>query len=135
MTLIKPSFVESLFHNFFNLDPERRKYFNLVFRLARTIFMQLDLTDKAEELDNQIRENLEEPLDRPIHAILDAYYIPRFYFSRLAYCKVGSGVDVRYVTRYQMTTELEKIKNWCYDEITGLTPYVRFTQGTPFMPS
>jgi hypothetical protein len=135
MTLLKPSFVESLFHTFFNLDPTRPQYYALVFQTARTIFLQLDLSDKADELQTLISEKIEMPLQSPIFAILDAYYMPRFYFSKLAYCKVGDGVDAVQVTRLQMTVALEEVKRWCYDEVTAITPYVRFTQQNPFMPT
>lgn len=128
MSLIKPSFVESLFHTFFNLDPDRPQYFNLVFRLGRSIFLQLGFQDKAEELVQMITNNLEKPLNAPLFAILQAYYNPRFMFSKLAYCYVGEGIDAKEVTRYEMTVALEGIKDWVYDEVTNLTPYVRFTR-------
>ncbi|MCJ7816326.1 MAG: hypothetical protein MUP55_00575 [Candidatus Aenigmarchaeota archaeon] len=135
MTLLKPSFVESLFHTFFNLDPTRPQYYGLVFQTTRTIFLQLDMSDKAEELQEIIGDKLEKPLCAPLFAILDAYYLPRFYFARLAYCKIGDGIDAVQVTRLQMTVALEEVKRWCYDEVTGITPYVRFTQQNPFMPT
>jgi len=128
MSFIKPSFVESLFHTFFNLDPDRPQYFNLVFRLGRSIFLQLGFEDKAIELQKQIEIKLEKPLSSPLFAILQAYYNPRFMFSRIAYCKVGAGIDAKEVTRYDMTVALESIKDWVYDEVTNLTPYVRFTR-------
>jgi len=128
MGLIKPSFVESLFHTFFNLDPDRPQYFNLVFRLGRSIFLQLGFENKAVQLQKMIEEKIEKPLNAPLFAILQAYYNPRFIFSKVAYCKVGTGIDTKYITRYEMTVALEEIKNWVYDEITNLTPYVRFTR-------
>jgi hypothetical protein len=128
MSLIKPSFVESLFHTFFNLDPDRPQYFNLVFRLGRSMFLQLGFENKAEELQKMIEEKIEKPLSAPLFAVLQAYYNPRFMFSRIAYCKVGQGIDAKEVTRYEMTVALEEIKDWVYDEVTNLTPYVRFTR-------
>jgi len=128
MTLIKPSFIENLLNTFFNLDPDRPKYYNLVFRLGRSIFLQLGFNEKAEKLVEMISEKLEKPFKSPLFAILEAYYNPRFLFSRIAYCKVGEGIDARQVTRYEMTVVLEEIKNWLYDEITALTPYIRFTR-------
>lgn len=128
MSFIKPSFVESLFHTFFNLDPDRPQYFNLVFRLGRSIFLQLGFENKAVELEEQIKNKLEKPLSAPLFAILQAYYNPRFIFSRLAYCKVGTGIDAKEITRYDLTVTLEEIKNWVYDEVTNLTPYIRFTR-------
>jgi len=128
MSLIKPSFVESLFHTFFNLDPDRPQYYNLVFRLGRSILMQLGFDDKAEELQRLIEEKIEKPMSAPLFAILQAYYNPRFMFSRLAFCKVGEGIDAKQITRYEMTVVLEELKDWTYDEVTKLTPYVRFTR-------
>lgn len=128
MSYIKPSFVENLFHTFFNLDPDRPQYFNLVFRLARSIFLQLGFENKAMELQQMIHDRLEKPLNSQLFAILQAYYNPRFIFSRLAYCKVGSGIDSKEVTRYDLTVVLEELKDWAYDEVTNLTPFVRFTR-------
>jgi len=130
MSLIKSSFVESLFHTFFNLDPDRPQYYNLVFRLARSIFLQLGSEDKAVQLQKQIEEKIEKPLNAPVFAVLQAYYNLRFMYSKLAYCKVGQGVDAIEITRYEMTVAFEEIKNWCYDEVTNLTPYVRFTRSS-----
>lgn len=133
MPLIKPSFVESIFYTFFNLDPDRPKYYNLVFRLGRNIFLQLGFEEKAEMLQQLIQAKIEFPFHSPVFAVLEAYYNPRFYWSKLAYCKVGEGIDAREVTRYEMTVILESIKDWVYDEITNLTPYVRFTQPSNIM--
>lgn len=133
MSLIKPSFVESLFYTFFNLDPDRPKYYNLVFRLGRNIFLQLGFEDKAEQLQKMIHEKLEKPLQSQLFAILEAYYNPRFYFSKLAYCKVGEGIDTKEITRYEITVVLEEIKDWVYDEITELAQYVRFSQPAQIM--
>lgn len=130
MSLVKPNFVESLFHTFFNLDPDRPQYYFLVFRLSRSIFLQLGFNDKAEELKNKIYNEIEKPLSSNLFSILQAYYNPRFINSKVAYCKVGKGIDAKEVTRYQMTSVLEEIKEWCYDEITNMTPFVRFTRYT-----
>ncbi len=128
MSLIKPSFVESQFHTFFRLEPDRMMYYGSVFALARSIFLMLGFNNKADELQLMIEEKIEFPLRSKLFSILQAYYNPRFIFSKLAYCKVGSGVDTEYVTRYQMTGVLEEIKQWTYDEVTNLTPYIRFTR-------
>lgn len=128
MSLIKPSFVESLFHTFFNLDPDRPQYFNLVFRLGRSIFLQLGFQKKANELQEMIKERVEKPFNAQLFSVLQAYYNPRFMFSRLAYCKIGDGIDMVEITRYEMTVIFEEIKDWVYDEVTNLTPYIRFTK-------
>jgi len=133
MSLIRPSFVESLFHTFFRLDPDRPKYYNLVFAIAKRIFLQLGVDDKVEELEKMIYKKIEKPLNAPLFAILEAYYSPRFMFSKLAYCKIGEGIDSKEVTRLEMTKTLEEVKEWCYDEITALTPYIRFTNNTDIL--
>ncbi len=127
MTLLKPSFIETLFHSFFSLEPDRLNYFNSVFRVGRSIFIQMGFKDKADELQKMIYNELEKPLNAELFAILQAYYNIRFINSKLAYCKVGEGIDVQEITRYDLTVKLEKIKNWLYDEITTLTHQVRFT--------
>jgi len=128
MSLIKPSFVESQFYTFFGLEPDRPQYYNLVFRLGRSIFLQLGFESKAIELQNMIGSRIEKPLNSSVFAILDAYYNPRFMFSKVAYCKIGGGVDAKEITRYDMTVVFEEIKDWVYDQVTALTPHVRFTR-------
>jgi len=128
MTGIKPSFVESLFYTFFNLDPDRPMFYNHVFRMGRSIFLQLGKKDKILELDNMIKLEIEEVFKSNLYSVLQGYYNPRFMYSMNAYCKIGEGVDTVKVTRYDMTIKFEKIKNWIYDEINLLTQDVRFTK-------
>lgn len=133
MSLVKPSFVEGLFHTFYNLDPDRPRYYNLVFDMARNIFDQCNVDDKRAQLDKMLKEDIEMKFNAPLIAILDAYYNPRFMFSKYAYCKIGSGIDSKVVTRFEMTVMFEKIKVWCFEEVSNLTPYVRFTSRTDIM--
>lgn len=130
MGLIRPSLVEANVSQFFTLDMTRPMYYQLVFQLATAIFYQLGFSEKAEELQLMINERLEEPLKRPIHSILSAYYNYKFIFYNRAYCKVGEGVDTIHVTRYEIGVVLEDIKRWCYQEVTQISQYVRFTQQT-----
>lgn len=128
MSMIKPSFVESSFHAFFQLDPSRPFYYNLVFRAGRDIFIQLGAEEKADELHGLIELKLEKPLNAKLHAILKTFYNQRFLFSQLAYIKVGEGIDAIYITRYEIETIMEEIKDWVYDEVIKMTPFIRFTQ-------
>lgn len=128
MSLLKPSPVEQRINAFFGLEPDRLDYYKNVFTLARVIFIMMGSEDKAVELQKMIQKSLEEPLQAPLFAILQAYYNIRFINSKIAYCKVGSGIDATEFTRYEMTVILEEIKEWCYDEVTNLTQYVRFTR-------
>lgn len=133
MSLVKPSFVESMFHNYFMLDPDRPKYYNNVFAQARKIFMQLGFDDKARLLQKKIHEHIEKPFNAPMFAVLDGYYNFRFMYSKKAFCKIGEGVDSKEITRYEMTIAFERIKEWCDDEIINITPYIRFTQRSEFL--
>lgn len=90
--------------------------------------MQLGANEQISQLDTRIKTQLEAPLNAKLHSILKAYYNPRFLFSRLAYIRVGQGIDAIEITRYDIETVLEDIKDWVYDEVTNLTPYVRFTR-------
>jgi len=128
MSLIKPTLVEGLCHTFFNLEPDRPEYYGLVFRLARSIFLRLGFNDKVQEMEQLIKYQLEIPMNAPLFAILQAYYNPRFMFSKVAYCKIGRGVDAKVVTRYDMTVKLEHIKDWTYDEVTNIAQFIRFTR-------
>ena len=123
----KPTFVENLFHTFFNLQPDRPMYYLHVYRLTRSIFLNLGQDEKAEELDMLIRERIEKPYNANFIHLINAYYNPRFMFKRNAFCKVGDRIDYLKVTRYDIYIKLEGIKNWCYDELSTLANDVRFT--------
>lgn len=133
MSLIKPSFIESRFHSYFLLDPDRPKYYNNVFGMARIIFMQLGFDDKATQLQKMIHDKVEVPFGAPLFAVLDGYYNFRFMYSKKAFCKIGEGIDQKEITRYEMTCVFEELKAWCDDEIIDLTPHVRFTQRSEFV--
>jgi hypothetical protein len=127
LSLIKPSGIEFLFYRFYHLEEDRPKFYNNVFELSRQIFRQLGADELADELQQMIQERIEKPLDAHLHAILEAFYTPKFYFSKLAYCKVGTGIDAKEVTRYEIMVVLEEIKEWCFDKVSELMPNVRFT--------
>lgn len=124
---VKPTFVENLFHTFFNLQPDRPFYYLHVYRTARSIFLNLGQDEKAEELEELIRENIERPFNTNFINLINAYYNFRFLMKKNAYCKVGDRIEYQKVTRYDIYLKLEVIKNWCYDELSVMANDVRFT--------
>lgn len=66
-------------------------------------------------------------------AIVNAYDNPRFMFKRRAYTKIGDSIDYKEVTRYEIENRLEVVKDWIYDEITQVSPYIRFTRQSQMM--
>jgi hypothetical protein len=133
MSLIKPSFVENLYTTFFALEPDRPMYYMYVVRVGRSIFLSLGFHDKAQELDGMIREKIEIPLKSDFGSIIQAYYNPRFMFSKKAFTKIGDSVDYKYVTRYEIGQMLEELKDWVYDEITEMSSLIRFTRSSQVM--
>lgn len=127
MSYIKPSYVEKLFNAFLQLDPDRPRYYNNVINIGKQIFMHLGFHEYIKELDEMIEEKIEKPFNAPLSAVLDGYYSLRFMHMRLAYCKIGHGIDARHVTRYEMTQMFEDIKDWIEWKVSELTPYIRFT--------
>jgi hypothetical protein len=135
MTLIRPSFVENLYTTLFSLEPDRPMYYMFVTRLARSIFISLgfdgsneQMEDKVTIMGNLIKEIVEVPLEATFTQIIHAYYNPRFMYSKKAFTYIGEGVDQREVSRYEIMMRLEYIKDWVYDEIIALSPYIRFTK-------
>lgn len=128
MSLIRPSFVENLYHTFFQLEADRPMYYLLVVRLARSIFMSLGYDDLVIEMDALIKEIIEIPLHADFVSIIHAFYNPRFMFSKQAYTKIGDSIDYQEVTRYEIMMRLEYVKDWIYDKIVELSPYIRFTR-------
>jgi len=133
MSLIRPSFVENLYNTFFALEPDRPMYYMYVIRLGRSIFLSLNFQDKVIELDNMIKYKIEIPLKSDFGSIIQAYYNPRFMFSRKAFTKVGDTIDYKYVTRYEIGRMLEELKDWVYDEVTELSALIRFTRQSSVM--
>jgi len=128
MGIVRPTITEDLFRNFFKLEPDRPMYYLAVYRLARSIFINLNFHDQLEKMQNMIRVNLEVPLKSDFESIVYAFYEPRFIMSKQAYTKVGDEIDYIEVTRYDINRALENIKNWIYDEVISLAQYVRFTR-------
>lgn len=128
MSLIKPTITESLFYQFFQLQPDRPMYYNFVYQLGRNIFNNLNMKDKVIEMDRLIKMKLEIPFKAPYISICKAYYSPRIMFSRNAYTKIGSGIDAVKVTRNDMEDRMEMIKTWIYDQVIELSPHIRFTK-------
>jgi hypothetical protein len=137
LTLIRPTFVENLFHTLFSLEMDRPQYYLFVIRLGRSIFMSLgfdgsspEFPNKVGEMEELIRQIVEIPLESTYVSVLHAYYNPRFYLSKRAYTYIGEGLDQREVTRYEIMMRFEYIKDWVYDSVMELTPLVRFTRPT-----
>jgi len=130
MSLVRPSFVENLYNTLFQLEPDRPMYYLFVVRLARSIFLSLGFEELVEELNDRIRTTIEEPLQSNFVSIIHAFYNPKFMFSKKAYTKVGDSIDYKEVTRYEIMMRLEKVKDWIYDQIIQLSPYIRFTRPT-----
>jgi len=128
MSLVKPSFVENLYNTLFQLEPDRPYYYLFVVRTARSIFMVLGFEDLLEELNKMIKEEIEIPLQSQFVSVIHAFYNPRFMMSKRAYTKVGDSIDYREVTRYEIMMRLEKVKDWIYDNVVRLSPYIRFTR-------
>jgi len=133
MTLIRPSFVENLYNTFYSLEPDRMMYYLYVVRLSRSIFLSLGFANKVNQMNQIIREEIELPLNCDFVSLIHAFYNPRFLHSKSAYTKIGDHLDYKEVTRYEIMQRLEKVKDWIYDEVTKLTPYIRFTKGSMVM--
>lgn len=133
MSLIRPSPVESLYTTLFNLEPDRPRYYINIVRIARSIFISLGFENKIYEMDIMIKKNIETPLMSNYTNIVHAYDNPRFAYSKRAYTKIGDSLDYKEVTRYEIENRLEIVKNWIYDEVTQLSPYIRFTKQSQMM--
>lgn len=127
MTLIRPSFAESLHNTLFQLEGDRPMYYLLVIRVGRSLFLSLGYEDEAKNIDKMVYDWLEKPYNAPFIAIIEAFYNPRFMFSKQAYTKIGDSIDYVKVTRWEMRIRLERIKDYIYDRATMLSREIRFT--------
>jgi len=128
MSLIRPTMQENLYQTLYQLEPERMMYYMFVVRIGRSLFMACGYQELVDELDLMIKEIIEKPLNAPFVAIIDAFYNPRFIYSKRAYTKIGDSIDYKQVTRWEIRMRLEYIKDWIYDKATQLSPYIRFTR-------
>jgi len=133
LSLIRPSPVESLYSTLFQLEADRPKYYINIVRIARSIFLSLGFKNKVVEMDNIIKIFVEKPLMSNYISIVNAYDNPRFYYSRRAYTFVGDSIDGKEITRYDIEHRLEQVKDWIFDEVTEISPYIRFTRQTQMM--
>jgi hypothetical protein len=133
MTLVRPSPVENLYTTLFQLEADRPRYYIYVVRLARSLFISLGFENKVNEMNKVINKYLEKPLMSDFISIVHAYDNPRFMYSKRAYTKVGDSLDYKEITRYELENRLEIVKNWIFDEVTKLSPYIRFTRQTQMM--
>jgi len=130
MSLIKPTITESLFYQFFQLDSTRMDYYKAVVSLGRNIFLNLGLSDQAEELKTLIWQQIEYPFMADFSAVATAYYHPRFMMSKKAYTLIQEGGVYHKVTRFEMERRFEIIKTWISDKVIDLSQHIRFTRPT-----
>lgn len=133
MSLIRPSPVEYQVTILQSLQPDRPRFYESVVQIARNVFLMLgfdgsnpEFDDKVGELQVLIRDTIEIPFEAPFVCVVRAYDNPRFYGSRKAYTIIGEGVDAIEVTKFHIEMRLDYIKEWCYQEVMRLTPYIRF---------
>lgn len=128
MSMIRPSFQENLYNTLFKLEADRPMYYLYVVRIGRSLFLSLGMKDEVDKIDEMIFETLEKPLRSPFVAIIQAYYNPKFMYSKMAYTKIGDDFDYIEFTRWDITVRLEKIKDYIYDRATTISSKIRFTQ-------
>ncbi len=128
MTLIKPTITESLFYNFFKLDPSRPMFYSNVYQVARNIFLNLGMEEKVTQMDALIWQELEYPFQSNFSSICASFYNHRFMFTQKAYTMIYDGTNYHKVTRFEMERRFEKVKVWVFDEIVELAGVVRFTK-------
>jgi hypothetical protein len=108
-------------------------YYMFVVRIGRSLFLSLGYEEEVKALDKMIYETLEKPLKAPFVAIIEAFYNPRFYFTKKAYTRIGDSVDYVEVTRWDMRLRMEKIKDYVYDRATRMSSQIRFTKNNQGM--
>jgi len=133
MSMIRPSFQENLHTTLFNLEADRPMYYLYVVRIGRSLFLSLDYQEEVNKIDNMIFNTLEKPLKAPFIAIIEAFYNPRFMYSKHAYTRIGDSIDYVQITRWDIRMRLEKIKDYIYDRATMISNEIRFTHSSTAM--
>ena len=130
MSMIRPSFAENLHTTLFSLEADRPMYYLYVIRIGRSLFLSLGFTEEVKKIDDMIFEYLEKPYKAPFMSIVEAFYNPRFMYSKQAYTKIGDNIDYIKVTRWEMRIRFEKIKDYIYDRATVYSSLIRFTHSS-----
>jgi len=131
--MIRPSFPENLHNTLFNLEADRPMYYLFVVRVGRSLFLSLGFTEEVDQIDKMVFELIEKPYKAPFRSIIDAFYNPKFMYSKYAYTRIGDSVDYIEVTRYDMMLRFEKIKDYIYDKATQYANFIRFTHSSTAM--
>lgn len=127
MSLIRPSFQETIIKGLFDLESDRPMYYYNVFHLSTMLFNVSGNKELTDQLNHLIRVRLERPLRANIQSVLTAFYNPRFMMMKRAYTKIGGGVYAKEVTRYEMMLAFEEIKDWCFDKVVIISETILFT--------
>jgi hypothetical protein len=133
MSMIRPSFTENLHTTLFNLEADRPMYYLYVIRVGRSLFLSMGFHEEVTKIDKMIFETLEKPYKAPFQAIVEAFYNPRFMYTKQAYTRIGDSVDYVQVTRWEMRMKFEKIKDYIYDKATQYASLIRFTHSSNAM--
>lgn len=131
--MIRPSFTENLHNTLFRLEADRPMYYLLVIRVGRSLFLSMGFNDEVDKIDKMIFDTIEEPFKAPFQAIVEAFYNPRFMYTKQAYTRIGNSIDYVEVTRWQMRMRFEKIKDHIYDKATQYSSLIRFTHSSEAM--
>lgn len=127
MTLIKPTIIESLFYQFFRLDPSRPSYYLNTYTVARSIFKNLKFEDKAELIRLYVQKNIEYKYKTDLATLAHVYDNANMSMRRGAYIKIGSGINSQNVGLFEVKRSLEDLKVFIQDEVVEISTEIRFT--------
>lgn len=128
MSLIKTTIIESLFYQFFKLDPTRPSYYFNVYNFARSILVNLDFTDNLEVIENLIKEEIEYKYKTDFVTLVHVYDNCISSMNKGAYVRIGSGIESQDVGVYEIKRSLEKIKLHIQDDIIKISREIRFSK-------
>ena len=123
--LVRPTFQENLYKTLFQLSVNTEFYYLTVFRNGKSIFKSLGFEEEVKKIDDMIKSIIEEPFNRPLTAVLEAYELMKNRNSN--YFIIGDVIDYKEVTTWEITQRLDYIKDYIFDRLTELSPLIRFT--------
>jgi hypothetical protein len=106
-------------------------YYETLFKYFKSLCVSMNERQLIAELDEMIKEQIEEPMGSKIQLILYTYK----NLPSLNSVTKSRNMDYpnEYVTKLELKRMLDKIETWIFDRLTEFEPRIRFRDSQKIM--